>query len=178
LRQNVLKGETKMKRNLQYLVLASLLAFMPAVVSFSAEDASAEKKPLNDEARFEAAAGRLNLTAEQREKIKALRQDQRQQMQALMQELREKRQQIREKLNDPATTRETIAPLVAEIKEIQSKIVDLRINNIFAIKETLSAEQVSKLQQFRQQRGSEGRGRRPFCPEKRRMSNEENNPGL
>jgi len=130
--------------------------------------------PARDESRFEATAGRLNLTAEQKEKISALRQSQREQMKALFQELRAKREQIKSELNNPKATRESIAPLAAELKEIQSKMIDLRIDNIFAIKETLSSDQIGKLQQFRQKCRGDERGRRPFWLERRRAKMIEN----
>lgn len=151
------------------------LAIMSACAAFAAEDADSGQPPAGQEARFENAASRLNLTAEQKEKIKTLRQNQRQQMKALLQELQAKRQQLKEALNKPDATRASTAPLVAEIKAITAKMIDRRIDNILAAKETLTPEQLDKLQQFRQKHDGEKKGCRPFWLGKRRASGMENN---
>jgi Spy/CpxP family protein refolding chaperone len=122
----------------------------------------------DSEERFDAVAERLGLSDEQKEKIKTLRQAQKQQMEALMQEMRVKQQQIQSELNKPAATRESIAPIATEIKAIHAKLVDLRINNIFAIKEMLNAEQFSKLSQVHQNRAGAMKDRRQNWLEKRR----------
>ncbi|MDO9542682.1 MAG: periplasmic heavy metal sensor [Kiritimatiellia bacterium] len=136
---------------------------------------NAEQQPGDNEARFEATANQLNLNEEQKEKIKALRQNQREQVQALLQQLQAKRQQMRSELNKLAATRASIAPLVAEIKDIQAKMVDLRIDNIFAIKAMLNSDQFNKLQQFQQQKMGQGRDRRQFGPGQRRKNQEQRN---
>ena len=171
-------GQNSIQRSVlpaKSLISTLLLAIMLVSPVCAGDNFNAGQQPGDNEARFEATAGQLNLREEQKEKIKALRQNQREQIQALLQQLQAKRQQMRSELNKPSATRESIAPLVAEIKDIQAKIVDLRINNIFAIKEMLSAKQFNKLQQFQQQKKGQGRGRRQFEPGQRRKNQEQSN---
>ncbi|MDD5482086.1 MAG: periplasmic heavy metal sensor [Kiritimatiellae bacterium] len=161
-----------MKKTAQTIPCMFLLSAIMLMPVFAGDQGEVARPAGNDDERRDAAMARLELSAGQKEKIDALRQSQRGQMQALMQALREKNRQIRDKLNDPAVTRETIAPLAAEIKEIHSKMVDLRINNIFAIKEILNAEQIRKLQEFKRQRNGPEGACRPFWGGKKRGNRE------
>lgn len=168
-----------MKSMLQYLILAGLLSFLPAAGLLAAENIDAEQQPAKAEKHFEAMAARLSLTAEQQEQIKNLRQNQRRQMKELLRELQAKRQQIKDELNNPDATRESIAPLAAEIKTLFTKMVDQRIDSVFAVKGLLTPEQFNKLQQFRQNReGDRKSHRQPWFEKKcaKGMKNKDKEP--
>ena len=157
------------------LILTSWLLLLLISPVFAGNNGNARQQPGNNgnkEARFEAIANQLNLSDDQREKIKTLRQAQKQQMEALMQQMQAKRQQMKSELNNPSTTRESIAPIATEIKNIQSQLVDLRINNIFTIKEMLNEDQFSKLQQFHQQKTGDRKERRQNRLENKRGDRE------
>lgn len=166
------------------IIAAMSLALLPAVPLSAGEgpqggrgeNSKFGQNRAGNEARFDAIAAKLGLSDEQKEKIKALRQSQRQQMEALMEKLRAKQQQMQAELNNAATTRESIAPFAAEIKNIHGQLVDLRINNIFAIKELLSAEQFGQLHQAHQQKNIERQSCRPFWLDMklRKNNNQEN----
>ncbi|MFA7160122.1 MAG: periplasmic heavy metal sensor [Kiritimatiellia bacterium] len=158
------------------LLLAAPLSAGEGPKANQGENQRFGQKRADNEARFEAIADKLGLTDEQKGKIQALRQSQRQQMEALMEQLRNKQQQMKSELNKSGATRESIAPLVTEIKAIHAQIVDLRINNIFAIKDMLSAEQFGRMQQFHQQKTGERQACRPFWLDMklRKKNNEEN----
>jgi len=154
------------------LILTSWLLLLLISPVFAGNNGNARQQNGDKEARFEATANRLNLSDDQREKIKTLRQTQKQQMKALMQQMQAKRQQMKSELNNPSTTRESIAPIATEIKNIQSQLVDLRINNIFTIKEMLNEDQFSKLQQFHQQKTGDRKERRQNRLENKRGDRE------
>lgn len=153
-----------MKPMIQYLILAGLLSFLPAIAV--SEDTG--QPGVENEKRFEAVSERLNLTTEQKEKLKTLRQNQRQQMKELLQALRTKRQQIKDELNNPGATRESIAPLAAEIKTLLARIVDQRIEGVFVVKEMLTPEQFNLLKEARAKKTGGEKGCRPFWLGKRR----------
>ncbi|MDO9542028.1 MAG: periplasmic heavy metal sensor, partial [Kiritimatiellia bacterium] len=133
------------------------------------------KQTADEESRHEAAVSRLNLSAEQKEKIKALRQNQKQQMTELRQSLKAARLKIKEHLNNPETTRESIIPLAADVKAILAKMVDQRTDAIFAVREMLTPEQFSQLQQAKQKPRHAERDCRPFRRGNKGANKEENN---
>ncbi|MFH1564035.1 MAG: periplasmic heavy metal sensor [Nitrospirota bacterium] len=86
----------------------------------------------------------LNLTAEQKDKIKQNRRAQQGKIEDLRDELNEKQAELRDKLSDPNVSRDGVAPIATEIKSLQAKMIDCRINGIFAVKEILTPEQYAK----------------------------------
>lgn len=112
----------------------------------------------------------LNLTPEQKQKLQANRQTQRQQMQGIMTSLREKYKSLQEALKNPAVTRTSVQEIVDEIKALQAKQTDLRLDGIFSVKEILTPEQYVKFQQLMEEKAGkmrkagkkhERRGERP-----------------
>lgn len=86
----------------------------------------------------------LNLTPEQREKIEANRKDQGEKAKALHEALKEKRDALKKELNRAGATRASAAALVAEVKALEAKAVDQKVEGIFAVKEILTPEQFEK----------------------------------
>jgi len=70
----------------------------------------------------------------------------------LLSVIKEKRTQLQEALKSPAVTRASVEPLVKEIKSSQAKLIDYRINGIFAVREVLTPEQLAKFQDIAQKR--------------------------
>lgn len=162
-----------MKKTARKIYWALLLTAVLLAPSFAQDNVSAGKKTADNENRYEATVNRLNLSAEQKEKIKTLRQNQKQQMMELRQSLKEARTRLKEHLDNPEATRESIAPLADDIKNIQAKMVDQRIGAVFAVREVLTPEQFSQLQLGRQKMRDSERGCRSFWHGKRRANQEE-----
>jgi Spy/CpxP family protein refolding chaperone len=172
MRQNIMKGEIAMKKTAQTFYWTALLTVALLLVPAFAQDNPKTGEQAGDkESRYEATLNQLNLTAEQKEKIKAQRQNQKQQMKALRQSLKEARAKLKEQLDKPEATRESITPLADNIKNIMAKMVDQRVEGIFAIKSLLTAEQFSQLQAWQKNRQEE-RGSRPFWLGKKRANKE------
>ena len=161
-----------MKKTARTIYWAGLLAAVLIVPTFAEDSANGAKPAADNENRYEAAANRLNLNAEQKEKMKAMRQNQKQQKTELRQSLKDARLKLKNELDNPAATRESITPLANNIKTILAKMVDQRIEGILAVKEILTPDQFSQLQQARQQMRKDERGCRPFWLEKRRGNKE------
>lgn len=162
-----------MKINLKRVGLTGLMAALFIIQAQAGENPVAGNNPPNGEQRFEATANRLNLTTEQKEKMKTLRQNQRQEMKALLQSLKEARLKIKEQLDNPNATPEAIAPLAAEAKAILAKMVDKRIAGVFAIRALLTPEQFKQMSQIKQNMGERKRDYRPFWLGKRRANTED-----
>lgn len=150
-----------MKKTIQTVYWTFFLSTVLLVPVFAQDNTVAGKQTADNENRHEAEVNRLNLSAEQKEKIKALRQDQKQQMTELRQSLKEARLKLKEQLDNPEVTRESIAPLANDIKNILAKMVDQRVEGIFAAKSILTPDQFSQLQ-VRQENRQDERGCRPF----------------
>ncbi len=88
----------------------------------------------------------LNLTPEQDKLLKSLRESGRSEMGSLMKALKAKHEELRIALGKPGVTRAQVEPIVTEIKAIQSRLTDHRIDGIFKTKQILTPEQFQKLQ--------------------------------
>lgn len=163
-----------MKKTTQTVFGALLLTAVLLIPAFAQDNAVAGKQTSDHENRYEATINRLNLSAEQKEKIKALRQNQKQQMVGLHQSLKEARAKLKEHLDNPEATRESTAPLANDIKNILAQMVDQRVEGILAVKSILTPEQFNQLQQGRQKMRDNEKGCRPFWLGKKRANRGEN----
>ena len=96
-------------------------------------------------------AAKLNLTAEQEKLLNDAKAAHRTEMEALRKAMKEKRQELKDALANPVVTRQQVEPIAAEIKGLQSQMVDSRIDGIFKIKTILSPEQFQKLQGMKEE---------------------------
>ena len=138
-----------MKKNIGIAIIGVAVIFL-AVSLLYAQD-------YNDTGAFRRPAGKgqqgaivkaLNLTPEQEHKLQENRKAQRQELAGLMEAIREKQEKLQSELKDPKATRAKLQPLIAEIKSLQVRLIDQRINGIFAVKEILTAEQFAKFQEL------------------------------
>lgn len=101
----------------------------------------------------------LNLTPAQQQKLEENRKAQRQSSSQLRTTMAEKEKQLQQALKDPGVTRAKLEPLVNEIKYLQAQLIEQRVSGIFAVKEILTPEQVSKLAQLMEKRKEGRKGR-------------------
>jgi Spy/CpxP family protein refolding chaperone len=90
----------------------------------------------------------LNLTPEQQKKLAENRRAQGEEMASLRASIKEKQDKLQGELKNPAVTREKVEPLVNEIKSLQARLIDHRVNGIFAVKKILTPEQLVKFEQM------------------------------
>jgi Spy/CpxP family protein refolding chaperone len=139
------------------LVMIGLVVFLFMVSAVYAQTQRAGKP---DGGRLkEGIYKELNLTPEQQKKLEENRKEQRQKFSQLRTTMMEKEKQMQQALKDPGVTREKIEPLVKEIKSLQAQLIDQRVSGIFAVKETLTPEQNSKLYQLMEKRKESRKGR-------------------
>ena len=101
----------------------------------------------------------LNLTPEQHKKLEENRKAHREKALQLRTTMVDKEKQLRQALKDTGVTRANIEPLVNEIKSLQAQLIDQRVSGIFTVKEILSPEQISKLNQLMEKRKENRKGR-------------------
>ncbi len=132
-----------------------------AVVIFAAGSVYAQEQQKSQK-RGEGEKGKifkeLKLTPEQEKKLEDNRKAQQEEMLKLREAVKANHEKLQAKLKDPAVTRGAIEPLVSEIKSLQAKLIDHRINGIFAVKAILTPEQFAKFNQImeKQLKGRKG----------------------
>lgn len=87
----------------------------------------------------------LNLTADQKLKLKEAKETNRQEVQTVAAALREKRKNLQVALKDPAATRASVLGIANEVKSLQAKQIDLKLDGVFMIKDILTPAQYKKL---------------------------------
>jgi Spy/CpxP family protein refolding chaperone len=103
-------------------------------------------------ARQEKFLNGLNLTAEQKEKIKSHREANKEKMTQLHQQLREKRQALKAEFDKAALDKGKIKGLVEEIKSLANQMLESQTDNLIFLKETLTPEQFAKFRQKMEKR--------------------------
>jgi periplasmic protein CpxP/Spy len=132
------------------LLIVGLVVALLAVSSAYAQEQNAGKP---DAGKIkEGIYKELNLTVDQQQKLEANRKAQREKMMQLHQAMMGKEKQMREALGDPAVNRASVEQLAGEIKSLQGQLIDQRVSGIFAVKEILTPEQVTKLNQIMEKR--------------------------
>jgi len=109
----------------------------------------------------------LNLTPEQREKLKAQREAKKENNKAMHEQLKAKMQALHEAVSKPGTTRADVENLVNEVNAIKGQMFSQRIDGLFAMKEILTPEQFAKMQAQHQSwmnKRHEGRGKKDAGP--------------
>lgn len=134
-------------KKIRLIVTGLAVALIATSVAYAKDEEQSRK---HDGQQREAIFKELNLTDEQKAALDANRREQGEKMAQLREEMREKQMKLREELDDPRISREAIEPLAAEVKALQARLIDLRLNAIFAVREVLTVEQFAKFQEISQ----------------------------
>jgi Spy/CpxP family protein refolding chaperone len=94
----------------------------------------------------------LNLTTEQKEKLKAQREAKRESNKALREQMKTKMQALHEAIAKPGTKPSDVSGLVAEVNTLKGQMFSQMIDGVFAMKEILTPEQFAKMQAKHQER--------------------------
>jgi Spy/CpxP family protein refolding chaperone len=119
----------------------------------SAAPGTGEDKVATEVARIEK---ELGITPEQSEKMRTMRQEFVAKQQALGNELKVKKDELGAELNSDAPNRGKVDGMLADIKALQGKALDNRVDQVFLMREVLTPEQYAKFKNMRQnmQQGS------------------------
>ena len=94
----------------------------------------------------------LNLTPEQKEKLKAQRETKKAEHKAVREQMKTKMQALHEEISKPGTTRADVNGLVNEVNTLKGQMFSQMIDGVFAMKEVLTPEQFAKMQAKHQER--------------------------
>ena len=103
---------------------------------------------------------RLGLTDQQVADIRAALDTQRAAARADLQSLTAARRQLRSLLDQPTTDASAIQTAATQVKELQAKLLDHRLQTLLAVRAKLTPEQWSQWRTLRQGMGHRGRGHR------------------
>ena len=102
----------------------------------------------------------LDLTPEQQERMKVLRQENKEKRKLLQQELEKNREALKEELGKYRSDPAAIDTTVARIKDVQARLIDYRVDRFLQMKRILSREQFEKMSQMKGQRKTGRWGRK------------------
>ena len=130
--------------------------------------ASKEDLARRREEHFEKMAQELNLTAEQRDKIEAHRNQHMEMVVMVMENIRNQREAIAAEFQNPQFDLDKVKQLHAQLKELLLRKEDLMLSGILDIKDILTPEQFmlfhQKMGQMRKMHKERGKRRMPQPP--------------
>lgn len=97
----------------------------------------------------------LGLSEEQKLKIKEHKEQTRKKVKDITEQLKEKRELVKQEIGKADVNKETVYKIANEIKALQNQQVDLMVDGIFKMKETLTPEQYAKFVELAKQRNEQ-----------------------
>jgi len=152
------------KKNL--LVISATLILLVGIAVFLHGLRRKSEAPYGPPANGRRVLQELGLSSQQQMQMQQVRKAQDEKMFFIMGQLRNKRLEIEQAVNDPEKTRQDVDMIAAQLKEYQSRLTDLRLDGIYAIKEILTPEQFAKFQKLTAGRNP-GRPEMPMRPPRR-----------
>lgn len=149
-----------MKRRLIVITVTLLLSAMIAGSAYAGWGKCQVSKERESYAeRSDKVASELGLTPEQNKLLKEAKTAHREAMAGLRKELQNKHGALKDAFAAPGVTRQQIEPIANDIKALQAKMVDNKIDGILKVKGLLTPEQYKKLQDMKGGRGKGAHGK-------------------
>ena len=143
--------KNKLARIVAVLTVAGLMGVGPVAYAVSeGNDAGSGKGYQRGEGK-EFMKG-LNLTPEQKEKLKAQREAGKESRKAMHEQLKAKMQALHAVIAKPGATRADVSGLVDEVNALKGQMFSQRIDGLFAMKGILTPEQFAKMEEMHQER--------------------------
>jgi Spy/CpxP family protein refolding chaperone len=140
--------ENKLTKIIAGLMVVGLMAAGPmAYAEYEGDDSDGGKGYKHGEGKE--FMKELNLTAEQKEKLKTQREAKKENNKAVREQMKAKMQQLHETIAKPGTTRADVNGLVGEVSALKGQMFSQKIDGVFAMKEILTPEQFAKMQEQR-----------------------------
>lgn len=102
----------------------------------------------------------LGLTPDQEKLLDAQKEASRNEGKALHDAMKAKKSELQAAIAKPGATRAQVEPIVAELKALESQMVEKRVNGIFAVKAILTPEQFAKLEAMKEKHMKDWKGKR------------------
>jgi len=150
--------ENKLTKMMAVFVVAGLMASGPMVYAQNKGDNTESGKS------YKHGEGKeffkeLNLTPEQKEKLKTQREAKKENNKAMREQLKVKMQALHEAIGKPGAKPTDVSGLVAEVNALKGQMFSQSIEGVFAMKEVLTPEQFSKMQGQYKERMSKKHGK-------------------
>jgi Spy/CpxP family protein refolding chaperone len=110
------------------------------------------------EERIKQCIDKLGLTDEQKAKLETQRAENKTKKRELRRSLKDKRSELRQELDKPDSDKAKIDSIVADMKELEGDLIELRVQKVLQMKAILSHEQFEKLRSFNHH--EKGRGKK------------------
>jgi len=117
--------------------------------------AATDKSKTDEQTAATAVENELGLTQEQKDKLKNLRDDLRAKQNTYSDDLRVAKTSLQQELESANPDRKKADNLVVSINKIQTQMLALRVDQVFAMRTILTPEQYQKLLQQREKRRQE-----------------------
>ncbi|HPM42305.1 MAG TPA: Spy/CpxP family protein refolding chaperone [Candidatus Omnitrophota bacterium] len=139
-----------MKSRKKYITAFTVLFFallcMPAVnASAEGTEVSVKERPRMESAGKEDPFKDLSLTPEQRDKIKAHREEGKLKAKEIQEQMRAKKEELKAEMAKSVSDRSKIDAIAADMKSLSARMIDQRIERILSLKEILTPEQFQKV---------------------------------
>jgi protein CpxP len=154
------------------LALLLLLIFTPALAVRAQDESGAppqretEQEPGDHEDRFRGLRERLNLTPDQIEQIKAIREQNRDEWRAARQRLRQAQRALDEAIYADSVDEAMVEARTREVAEAQTALLRMRALTELKIRRVLTEAQLNTLRSLRQQRAAERLQRMQDSPDR------------
>lgn len=169
-----------MKHNGRILTLLALLGFLAVVPSFHAQ--TVQQPPASQEPQQGGAGGdpirQLNLTPEQREQIRSIREHNKDERAAINERLRDTNRALEEALNSENPDEAVVEQRVRDVAAAQAAAMRMRILTEIRIRRVLTPEQRNILRSLQQQAKESRQERRMDSAEERQRLRDERARGL
>jgi Spy/CpxP family protein refolding chaperone len=151
----------KMRGTHRIIVVAAVvvLSLVLTGVSFAAAPFQKERG-MSHECREKEMSKALNLTAQQEQQIRELQKSNFERSKQLRAELRDKRNALGEELNKQSSDMSKVKALAADIKDIEGRLIDQRVESVIKMKEILTPEQYQKFQNTMNEKRGDWKKRR------------------
>lgn len=130
-----------MGRELKRIVVVLVVGLVIAQTSFAAAEECRRENERNFKGQVERIIDELNLTPEQSEQIKEQRSQYRQSLKQLRNLLRQKQEELKAELEKEESDIKKLGRIAVDIKELQSRIIDQRVESVLGVKEILTPGQ-------------------------------------
>lgn len=101
---------------------------------------------------------KLGLTADQRTKMKTLRDEMRAKQESLREQVKEKRGALRQELDSTNPDRNKANALVNEITSIETQLAQNHVDQVFKVREILTPEQFQRMREFHEKNKGKHKG--------------------
>ena len=147
-----------MKTKIKVVVAAALfLAFLAGTAYAEGGACPIKHDKGSHSKKFDDLTSKLGLTPEQAKLLKEAKAAHRETTAALCDEIKGKHKALKEALSAPGVTRQQVEPAANELKALQARLIDNRIDGILKIKSILTPEQYKKMNEMK---GDWKKGRR------------------